>query len=203
MRRSLAVMSLVSWMAAIGLLALAVTGITLADALPTKDTRLAREEALAVASNWAHNRLPESIGVQVRVGGEPVTLADMVLVDLRLVESTRQLVASVETGASFDEERDVWVVSWERGGVANITTGVPDGTAYVVLLVDDKLRKVTGAYFGIRQPEDQARAREPMPSYQERFGSMQRSSSLARAPGCVFEPVGETGLMAGTCERAR
>lgn len=200
MRRSFAVMSVVSWVTGIGLLVLAATGITLANALPTKVTGLTRDKALAVASGWAQSIVPQSLGMQVRVGDGPVTLAGMALVDLRLVQSTRELVASIETGAVFDKERDVWVVSWERGGVANVTTGAADGTAYVVILVDDKLKKVVGASVGIRQPEDQASSRRTLPSYQERFGDVGRIVSLARSPGCVLEPVGTTGLMTGVGE---
>jgi hypothetical protein len=203
MRRSLAIVSVVSWVTGIGLLALAAAGITLAAASSTKDTGLTREEALAMAGDWAKDKVPKSLGIQVQVGDEPIALADMDLVDLHLVKSTKKLVASIETGAAFDKERDVWVVSWERVGVANVTTGAADGTAYVVILVDDKLKKVASANIGVRQAEDQARAHGTLPSFQERFGDVGRIISLAHSPDCVFEPVGTTGLQAGVCEGMR
>lgn len=94
----------------------------------------------------------------------------MTRVDLRLVQDTARAMTSIDSAVVFGEKKDFWVVSWERGGVDNVTTGQPDGTAYLNVVVADGTGKILSSGAGIRQPEDQAKARDPLPTFDERFG---------------------------------
>ena len=51
------------------------------------------------------------------VDGEPIQLDTLTLTDLRFHPNVRSARSSFGTGADFDGERDVWLVSWARSGV--------------------------------------------------------------------------------------
>jgi hypothetical protein len=166
-------------------------------ALGSRDARaahqqLTEQQAITKAADWARPYLQETLGQDRSLGS--LSLDDMELVDVRFVPNARELVTSVTTAVSLPEEKDVWVVSWERGGVPNVTTGRADGTAHLVLVMDDETGRVTDAVAGIRQPEDQARKPGSAPSFDELLGDAiarfeQRdtlcSAAARKSPGVV------------------
>jgi hypothetical protein len=149
-------------------------------ALGSRDARaahqqLTEQQAITKAADWARPYLQETLGQDRSLG-------------------SLSLVTSVTTAVSLPEEKDVWVVSWERGGVPNVTTGRADGTAHLVLVMDDETGRVTDAVAGIRQPEDQARKPGSAPSFDELLGDAiarfeQRdtlcSAAARKSPGVV------------------
>jgi len=146
------------------------------------DQRLTEDEALHRAMAWAAGALKSTIGSAhsnvdgssseaVRVAGRPIELADMDLVDLRRVDGVTTAVVAIDVGVSLPEEKDIWVVSWERSGMANAATGRDDGTAYMVVVIEDRTEKVLASGSGVRQPELQARARGPFPAFEELFAA--------------------------------
>lgn len=101
---------------------------------------------------------------------ESVSIDQMELVDLRYQPAVTELTTSVTTGFYSTDPEDVWVLAWERGGVANVTTGQDDGTAVLVLVLRNGTGEVLSATAGIRQPEEQALARGPLPQFRQVFG---------------------------------
>lgn len=116
----------------------------------------------ARAETFASDYLKETLG--------SVSLDQMELVDLRYEPGVTELTTSITTGFYSTEFEDIWVLAWERGGVANVTTGQDDGTAVLVLVLRNGTGEVLSATAGIRQPEEQALARGPLPHFRQVFG---------------------------------
>jgi len=123
-----------------------------------KDPASIRARAEAFASDY----LKQTLG--------SVSLDQMELVDFRYEPAVTELTTSVTSGFYSTDPEDVWVLAWERGGVANVTTGRDDGTAALVLVLRDGTGEVLSATAGIRQPEEQALARGPLPEFRQAFG---------------------------------
>ncbi len=116
----------------------------------------------ARAEAFASDYLKQTLG--------SVSLDQMELVDFRYEPAVTELTTSVTSGFYSTDPEDVWVLAWERGGVANVTTGRDDGTAALVLVLRDGTGEVLSATAGIRQPEEQALARGPLPEFRQAFG---------------------------------
>lgn len=116
----------------------------------------------ARAEAFASDYLKETLG--------SVSLDQMELVDFRYEPAVTELTTSVTTGFYSTDPEDVWVLAWERGGVANVTTGQDDGTAALILVLRNGTGDVLSATAGIRQPEEQALARGPLPEFRQAFG---------------------------------
>lgn len=116
----------------------------------------------ARAEAFASDYLKQTLG--------SVSLDQMELVDFRYEPAVTELTTSVTSGFYSTDPEDVWVLAWERGGVANVTTGGDDGTAALVLVLRDGTGEVLSATAGIRQPEEQALARGPLPEFRQAFG---------------------------------
>jgi len=116
----------------------------------------------ARAEAFASDYLKQTLG--------SVSLDQMELVDFRYEPAVTELTTSVTTGFYSTDPEDVWVLAWERGGVANVTTGQDDGTAALILVLRDGTGEVLSATAGIRQPEEQALARGPLPEFRQAFG---------------------------------
>lgn len=123
-----------------------------------KDPASIRARAEAFASDY----LKQTLG--------SVSLDQMELVDFRYEPAVTELTTSVTSGFYSTDPEGVWVLAWERGGVANVTTGRDDGTAALVLVLRDGTGEVLSATAGIRQPEEQALARGPLPEFRQAFG---------------------------------
>ncbi|MGK2964902.1 MAG: hypothetical protein ACSLFM_04775 [Tepidiformaceae bacterium] len=171
------VLAAVGWLVGLAIVGLPMVGVGFTDiaGLAGNDAHassqaLSEGEAAEAAEAWATSYLAETLGTQVVVDDRPLVLTDMTRVDLRLVQDTARAMTSIDSAVVFGEKKDFWVVSWERGGVDNVTTGQPDGTAYLNVVVADGTGKILSSGAGIRQPEDQAKARDPLPTFDERFG---------------------------------
>lgn len=146
------------------------------------ESHLEREDVMRQAEQWAAAYVAETIATQVSFQGKPISLANMDVVDLRFVPEVREMATSITSGFQRPAPEDVWIVSWERTGVDE-AVGKSDGTAYVVVVLRDGTGEVISAAAGTRSPEEQARAREPLPSFQELFGIHGDPSELS--PDCV------------------
>lgn len=188
LRASLVALSAAGWALAAGLALFALLGGSPGDIAgliaPSEEAHAGAHfsdaKALEIAEDWASGYAADTIGSAhgnvdgsttpaVAVEGRPLTLDDFQRVDFRFVPDTREMVTSIDSGISLPEAHDLWVVSWEREGVFNVHTGKDDGTANLVVVLEDGTGKVFGGGAGIRQPEVQARARGPLPSYDELF----------------------------------
>lgn len=116
----------------------------------------------ARAEAFASDYLKQTLG--------SVSLDQMELVDFRYEPAVTELTTSVTSGFYSTDPEDVWVLAWERGGVANVTTGQDDGTAALILVLRNGTGEVLSATAGIRQPEEQALARGPLPEFRQAFG---------------------------------
>lgn len=87
------------------------------------------------------------------VDGQALAFDDMDLVDLRFASRAREMATSPTTKITLEAEYDLWSVVWERPGVFNVASGEQDGTAYLVVVLEDVTGKVVGMNAGIRQPE--------------------------------------------------
>lgn len=178
----------VGWVAGAALVVLAVAGGLRWDlnslALAGPKEHLSETAALSTAQAAAAGYIEATIGSDhtsqdgahspgVKTSAGPINLGQMVRVDLRFVPNAREVVAAIDSGASFERERDVWVASWERAGVYDVSSGTDDGTAYVVVVIEDGTGKLLAASSGVREAEKQARARGPLPSFGELFGVSQ------------------------------
>jgi hypothetical protein len=103
----------------------------------------------------------------VLVAGTPTTFDQMQRLDFRFLPGVESAVTSIDTAFSRGEKTNVWVASWERDGVFNPHTGLNDGTAYVVVVMEDGTGRVLSSSSGGRQPEVQAKARDPLPTFDE------------------------------------
>lgn len=144
------------------------------------EDHLQEAKALRLAESAARNYLESTTGTghantdgsstaAISVDGRAMGFTEMERVDLRFAPNTRQMVTSISSGISLEAEYNLWVAAWEREGVFNVTTGAHDGTAYVVVVLEDGTGKVLSMSAGVRQPEQQARARGPLPAYEEMF----------------------------------
>ena len=98
-----------------------------------------------------------------------LSLEEMELVDIRYEPGVTELTTSITSGFYTTDPQDVWVLAWERGGVANVTTGRNDGTAILVLVLRNGTGEVLSATAGVRQPEEQELARGPLPEFRQIF----------------------------------
>ena len=163
-----------SMIAGVGFSDLAGIGSRGADAADELSPRhLTKDEALAKAAEWARPYVQDTIGRDQQTGVS-ISLDDMELVEARFLPDAREIVTSVTTAVSLPAAQDVWVFAWELGGVANVTTGKRDGTAHLVLVMEDGTGKVRDAAAGVRQPEDQVRQCGPWPSFDELLGNAMR-----------------------------
>jgi hypothetical protein len=193
MNKKIIITSTVGWIVGGTLGGLVVAGVTPVSLLGNASTPVQAEsaaqghftdsDAMGHATSAAADYLAATLG-QAQANGDgsatgavagedgPITLADMDSVGLKYFSATQRAVTSISSGVSFEAPKNFWVASWERGAVSNVTTGKADGTAYVVVVIEDGTGKLLAADSGIRQPEEQARARGPLPSYEELFGAV-------------------------------
>lgn len=190
MKRHIFTFSIIGWGACAVLVVMAVTGTRLTGLVDRASSpasaapgHLTGERALRLAESAAADYVRVTLGSEHSTGGSispaingpdgaPLRLAAMERVDFRFVANTRQVATSITSGVSFEEEKDFWVASWELGGVYNVTSGQPDGTAAVVVVVEDGTGKLLAAGAEVRQPDVQARAREPLPAFEELFPAL-------------------------------
>lgn len=143
-----------------------------------------RSQAVDVASGWAEAYVVETLGTQYKVDSSPLALSDMKLVSAEFHANAQDLVTSVTSAVSLPAPASVWVVAWERDAMPNVTTGKSDGTAHVVIVMEDGTGKVRDALASIRQPEHQARARSgELPSFDELLGNAMRLAQSQCDPG--------------------
>ncbi len=114
------------------------------------------------AESFASKYLQETLG--------NISLEDLAIVDIRYEPAVTELMTSITTGFYSTDPQDVWVVAWERDGVANVATGQNDGTVALVLVLRNGTGEVLSAAVGIRQPGEQALARGPLPEFRDSFG---------------------------------
>jgi hypothetical protein len=162
----------VSWFAGLALLAVALAGgLNLmpggAEASPGHfDEGAALDAASEAASGYLdstigsdHTNGDGSVSRAVSTGEGPISLDQMERVDFRFESDVRDLAASPDSQVGFEDEKDVWVASWELGGVYSVTSGENDGTAYVVVVIEDGTGELLTASAGVREAERQAKVR--------------------------------------------
>jgi DNA-binding CsgD family transcriptional regulator len=138
---------------------------------PASNSHFSDAKAAQLLESAARSTFATTTGqpgsTQVLVAGTPATFDQMQRLDFRFLPGVESAVTSIDTAFSRGEKTNVWVASWERDGVFNPHTGLNDGTAYVVVVMEDGTGRVLSSSSGGRQPEVQAKARDPLPTFDE------------------------------------
>ena len=192
-KRTIIGVSVAGWLLGAGLAVSAVTGFNFtgllgpangpSEARAASGPKLSETQARQIADASASAYVAATIGTDhengdgstspaLRDGSGPLDFDGMTQVAFKFAGDSEKMVVSISSGFSWESPRNVWVASWERAGVFNVHTGKNDGTAYLDLVLDDESGRVLGAGTGVRQPDEQARSRGALPSYDDLFGAL-------------------------------